>query len=269
MTASWTFGHYPPGKFPLLAFPALPKGRLLSKESLIRDEQKEGSGVKGVNGWDRKRQTPARSPTRGAVVLSSRRRWDKLPDHWSSATFLFLLPLSLQKGGRKKEKKRRERWRRVGGGEERTKWKPDTQPCLVWMWAVGRMMSQIWSGIFSSPFDTFYHFSIFLCRALFLYFSRLEILFDKQFEEKQRTFSTVSARYIKMTHCGLSNKHPLIFHHEDGSSMMISYLWRLINTLHCLLVRSLKKFDTHRCSTEECGLAGVEKSACCQEKALT
>lgn len=186
-----------------------------------------------------------------------------LPPFSSSSHFLY------RKEGEKKEKKRRERWRRVGGGEERTKWKPDTQPCLVWMWAVGRMMSQIWSGIFSSPFDTFYHFSIFLCRALFLYFSRLEILFDKQFEEKQRTFSTVSARYIEMTYCGLSNKHPLIFHREDGSSMMISYLWRLINTLHCLLVRSLKKFDTHRCSTEECGLAGVEKSACCQEKALT
>lgn len=54
----------------------------------------------------------------------------------------------------------------------------------------------------------------------FLYYSRLEILFDKQFEEKQRTFfSTVSACYIEMTYCGLSNKHPLKFHHEDGSSM--------------------------------------------------
>lgn len=71
--------------------------------------------MKGGNGGDRKRQTPAQSPTRGAVVLSSRLGWDKLPSSWSSATSLFLLPLSLKKGKKRKEEGERR------GGEERTK----------------------------------------------------------------------------------------------------------------------------------------------------
>lgn len=115
--------------------------------------------MKRGNDWERKRQAASRSQTRGAVVLSSRLRWDKLLNSWSSAISLFLRPLSLKKEEKKEGEERREE------GEKRSKWKPDTWPCLVWMGAAGRMMSHIWSGLFSLPFPTYWHFFLFLCKA--------------------------------------------------------------------------------------------------------
>lgn len=55
MTASWTFGHYPPSKFPLLAFPAPPEGRWLSK-AVIRDVKRE-RGPERKGKWLRQKET--------------------------------------------------------------------------------------------------------------------------------------------------------------------------------------------------------------------
>lgn len=154
-TARWTYGHYPPGKFLLLGFPAPPQGKAV--EQRVTEKRWAESGVLG----DRRkwlRQTPVQSPTRGAVVLSSRQGWDKLPNSsLSSATSCFLHPLSLKKGKKKKG--------RGWGGWGRLN-ENQTQPCLVWMRAVGRMMSQIWGGIFSLLFHTFDRFSIYVCGTL-------------------------------------------------------------------------------------------------------
>lgn len=65
----------------------------------------------------RETQTPAQSPTRGAVVLAARLGWDKFPKFWSSATLCFLLPLSRQRGGGETEQGKKVKW--WGGGEER------------------------------------------------------------------------------------------------------------------------------------------------------
>lgn len=116
-TARWTSGHYPPGKFLWLGFPAPPQGK--AAEQRVTEKRWAESGVLG-DGRKWLRQTPAQSPTRGAVGLSSRQGWDKLPNSsLSSATSRFFHPLSLKKG---KKKKRRERMGRVGA----PKWKPDT-----------------------------------------------------------------------------------------------------------------------------------------------
>lgn len=57
MADSWAIGHYPPGKFPSLAFPAPPEGRQLSKaviRPLIRDAEKE---VLSEGKWVRRKET--------------------------------------------------------------------------------------------------------------------------------------------------------------------------------------------------------------------
>lgn len=164
MTASWTFGHYLPGKFPLLAFPTPPQRK--AAEQRVTDKRWSERGVLGKGRkWWRQKETDT-SPVSnqrscGAQFKAGMGQTSKL---------LELCHLSLPPPTFSKERKKENRGGRVEtGGEERTKWKPDTQPCLVWMWAVGRMMSQIWSGIFSVPFHTFHHFSIYVCRASLIF----------------------------------------------------------------------------------------------------
>lgn len=100
--------------------------RRTAAEQSCRDEGEQTKCVPGGEGGGgkRERETPARSPTRGAVVLASRLGWDTLPKFWSSATLCFLLPLSLQRKEEEKPKKsevvRREGVGRKGRKESQT-----------------------------------------------------------------------------------------------------------------------------------------------------
>lgn len=197
MTASWTFGHYPRGKFLSLAFPAPPKGRLPSKaviRSLIRDVQREGSWEKGGNGWDRRRQTPSRSQTRGAVVLSSRLGWDKLPNSWSSAPSLLLLPLSLKKG--KKEREEGEKRKGWAGGRKEVNENQTHSPvwsgCEQW----GGWCHK--SGAGFSPY-LFLHFAISPSTSVGPFFSHaryLDILLVFVLETKEKNVSEVAGHFF-------------------------------------------------------------------------
>lgn len=89
----------------------------------------------------------------------------------TSKLLLELCHLSLPPPTFSKERKKEKRGGRGWGGWGRLN-ENQTQPCLVWMRAVGRMMSQIWGGIFSLLFHTFDHFSIYVCGALSLVFQQ-------------------------------------------------------------------------------------------------
>lgn len=58
MTAGWTFGHYPPGKFPLLAFPALPKRKAAEQRVTDKGRAERERGVRGEGSeWLRQKET--------------------------------------------------------------------------------------------------------------------------------------------------------------------------------------------------------------------
>ena len=111
MTASWTFGHYPPGEFPFAGFSSSSQRKVAEQScDKVTDKRwaERGSWVKGGNVRDRKRQTLSRLQTRGTVLLRSRLGWDKLSNFWSSATSFFLLPLKEKK--EKEEGGKRRGW---------------------------------------------------------------------------------------------------------------------------------------------------------------
>lgn len=56
MTVRWTFGHYPPGKFPLLAFPTPPQRK--AAEQRVTDKRWAERGVLGEGRkWWRQKET--------------------------------------------------------------------------------------------------------------------------------------------------------------------------------------------------------------------
>lgn len=69
MTASRTFGHYPPGKFPLLAFPAPPRGRpVVQSCDKVTDKRCAERGVLSEGRkWSRQKETDS-------LLVSNQRR---------------------------------------------------------------------------------------------------------------------------------------------------------------------------------------------------
>lgn len=115
MTASWTYGHYPPGKFPLLAFPA-PSKRKAAVQSSDKGHWWEMSRKRGPE-W--RGETAERERDRHPPGLKPEELWCWVQG-WDGTNFQTpgVLPPLSSSSHFSKEREKREKRRESGGGRK-------------------------------------------------------------------------------------------------------------------------------------------------------